>query len=111
MTVPSVYLDDLPDTPVILDVREDAEWAAGHIDGAVHVPMMRVPNQLAYEPGEIETGRTIVVVCAHGGRSAQVTHFLTQHGYDAVNLVGGMHAWAGSGRPMVSETGEQPYVL
>jgi rhodanese-related sulfurtransferase len=111
VTVPTVSADDIPENAILLDVREDDEWAAGHIDGAVHVPMMRLPNQLAYEPGELTPAKPIVVVCAHGGRSAQVTHWLSANGYNATNLAGGMHAWAQAGRPMVSESGGEPQVL
>ena len=45
-----------------------------------------------------------------GGRSAQVTAWLTSNGYDAVNLDGGMLAWATRRRPMVSEDGAPPRV-
>ena len=45
------------------------------------------------------------MVCKVGGRSAQVVQYLNQAGWTAVNLDGGMHAWAAAGRPMVSDTG------
>ncbi|MBV9593867.1 MAG: rhodanese-like domain-containing protein [Actinobacteria bacterium] len=111
MNVPNVTVGDVPVDAVLLDVREDDEWAAGHIDGARHVPMFRVPSVVSRDPGELADGRPIVVVCAVGGRSAQVTAWLVQNGFDARNLVGGMHAWQSSGRPMVSETGAPPTTL
>ncbi|MCU1620126.1 MAG: glpE, partial [Modestobacter sp.] len=46
-----------------------------------------------------------------GGRSARVTAWLNQNGYDAVNVGGGMGDWDAAGRPMVSETGRPPYVV
>jgi hypothetical protein len=49
-----------------------------------------------------EAGR-IVVVCRSGGRSAAITDALRAHGYDAVNLTGGMCAWAAAGLPVVTE--------
>jgi rhodanese-related sulfurtransferase len=49
--------------------------------------------------------RQIVVVCKAGGRSAQVTAFLRQYGFDAVNLEGGMLSWAESGFPFNDENG------
>jgi rhodanese-related sulfurtransferase len=109
--VPTVDLREVPDGALLLDVREPAEWQAGHIDGAVHVPMNSLPQRLAYEPGDIRPDVPIVVVCKMGGRSAQVTAWLNQQGYDAVNLDGGMLAWAHAGRPMRSETGSTPTVL
>ncbi len=108
--VPTVALDDLPAGAVLLDVREDGEWVAGHIDGAVHVPMHQLPNRLAFDPGPLTPDARIVVVCKMGGRSAQVTSWLVGNGFDAVNLDGGMLAWATAGRPMVSDTGTSPRV-
>ncbi|MEO6885098.1 MAG: rhodanese-like domain-containing protein [Jatrophihabitantaceae bacterium] len=103
--IPSITLDGLPEGAHILDVREDFEWAAGHVEGAVHVPMNDVPNRVSYEPDLLANDRTTYVICAMGGRSGQVTAWLVQNGHDAVNVAGGMHAWADSGRPMVSDTG------
>lgn len=109
MQVPTVDLTELPADAVLLDVREDEEWAAGHIDGAQHVPMNRVPQHVAYGAA-LPQDRPIVVICKMGGRSAQVTAWLNHQGFDAANLDGGMLAWAGAGRPMVSDDGAQPYV-
>lgn len=108
--VPTVDVTEVPDGALLLDVREPEEWAAGHIDGAVHVPMNSLPQRLTYDPGPITPGRPIVVVCRVGGRSAQVTAWLNHQGYDAVNLEGGMLAWSGAGRPMISETDGVPRV-
>jgi rhodanese-related sulfurtransferase len=107
--VPTVAVDEVPADAVLLDVREDDEWAAGHIEGAQHIPMNRVPQQVAY--GEsLPADRPIVVICKMGGRSAQVTAWLKQQGFDAANLDGGMLAWATAGRPMVSADGAPPAV-
>lgn len=98
--------DPLPDDLSVLDVREPAEWEHGHIDGAVHIPMMELPQRL----DELPTGR-VVVVCKVGGRSGQVVAYLTQQGHDVVNLDGGMIEWADAGRAMVSETEHAPHVV
>jgi len=111
MQVPTVDVSSLPAGAVLLDVREDDEWAAGHIEGAVHVPMMTLPQRLQYEPGPITPENEIVVVCKMGGRSAQVTAWLRQQGYAATNLAGGMLAWAAAGRPMESADGRPPAVV
>ena len=98
--------DPLPDGLVVLDVREPLEWQHGHIEGAVHIPLMQLPGRL----GEVPEGQTLVV-CKIGGRSAQAVGYLVQQGIDAVNLEGGMLEWAGAGRPMVHETGDHPRVV
>jgi rhodanese-related sulfurtransferase len=88
--------DPLPQGLTLLDVREPSEWDEGHIDGALHIPMMSVPAQLAAIP----TDGQVLVVCAVGSRSARVAAFLRQQGVDAYNLAGGIVAWAQSGRPI-----------
>ena len=103
--VPSVSAADVPPDAVLLDVREDDEWEAGHVEGALHVPMSEVPQRLGDLP-EQET----YVICRSGGRSARVVAWLAQNGVDAVTVAGGMGAWAEAGRPMVSETGQEPFV-
>jgi len=108
--IPTVEVAELPSGAVLLDVRNDDEWQAGHIDGAVHVPMNSLPEQLQYGPGPLIPDVPIVVVCKVGHRAAQVTAWLNQQGFDAINLDGGMMAWQQAGRPMVSDDGE-PYVL
>jgi rhodanese-related sulfurtransferase len=108
--VPTVSTDELPD-PLpddveVLDVREPVEWEHGHIDGAVHIPLMELGARLE----EVPAGRT-VVVCKMGGRSAQAVAWLSQQGHDVVNLGGGMLEWAEAGRPMVSDNGHPPHVV
>ncbi len=108
--LPTVTVDELADNAVLLDVREDGEWQAGHIRGAVHVPMNEVPDRLAYAPGSITPDTRVVVVCKVGSRSAHVAAWLIHNGYDAANLDGGMLAWAAARRPMISEGDDAPYV-
>lgn len=101
--------DPLPEGLVVLDVREDDEWAAGHIDGAVHIPLMELPARLG-EFVELEAPQTLVV-CKAGGRSARAVAYLAQQGYDVVNLVDGMIGWERAGRAMVSDTGQPAAVI
>ena len=108
--VPNIDVAAVPAGAVILDVREDHEWVAGHIEGATHIPMMSVPQRLTYEPGPIQPDTDVVVVCHLGGRSAQVTAWMNANGFRATNLAGGMAAWQAAGKPMVSETGQSPTV-
>jgi rhodanese-related sulfurtransferase len=99
--------DPLPDHLVVLDVREDDEWAAGHVEGSVHIPLRQLGDRFAELP---LTGQTLVV-CRVGHRSAQATAYLVQQGVDAVNLAGGLAAWATARRPLVSDDGRTPHVL
>ncbi|HJW22995.1 MAG TPA: molybdopterin-synthase adenylyltransferase MoeB [Candidatus Limnocylindrales bacterium] len=83
----------------LLDVREQVEWDAGHIPGAVLVPR----GELAGRIGGVlpERDRQIVVYCATGVRSAYATQTLGQLGYaDVVNLAGGIEAWRRLGLPV-----------
>jgi rhodanese-related sulfurtransferase len=83
---------------LLLDVREDDEWAAGHAPQAVHIPMSSLTGRTA----EIPTDRTVICVCHVGGRSAVVTDALNRAGWQAVNLTGGMNAWEAAGLPVVT---------
>ena len=105
MQVPTVPADEIPEDAVVLDVREDDEWTAGHAPGARHIPLSQVPARLDELPeGEVH------VVCRSGGRSARATAWLNQNGFEAVNVAGGMGAWRDAGKPMVSEDGSEPTV-
>jgi rhodanese-related sulfurtransferase len=104
--VPTVPASEVPEDAVVLDVREDDEWVAGHIDGATHIPMGEVPARL----DDLPEADPLYVTCRGGGRSARVAAWLNANGYDAVNVGGGMGQWEAAGRPMVSETGQQPFV-
>lgn len=108
--IPTISRDELPPGAVILDVREDDEWAAGHIEGAVHVPIGSVANRMFYEPAELLTDEAIVVACKGGGRSTRVAAWLNANGFDAVVLAGGVGGWEAAGRPLTSDTGQPPYV-
>jgi YVTN family beta-propeller protein len=108
--VPACSVADLPAGAVLLDVREDDEWAAGHAPDAVHVPMGQVVARLD-EIAAALPDRPVRVVCRSGGRSARVTAYLKQAGWDVVNVDGGMRAWAAAGRPMVTDSNAAPRVL
>lgn len=88
----------LRERPVtVVDVREPAEWATGHIEGAIHVPLARLRADLegTLPPGEV------VFVCAKGARSAQAAQFARKHGREAVfSLDGGVGAWLSAGLPL-----------
>ncbi|WP_229693611.1 rhodanese-like domain-containing protein [Lentzea pudingi] len=112
MTVPSVEIADvpaqLPEGAVLLDVREQDEWDAGHAPGALHVPMSEIGARLEEVPNDVQ----LYVVCRAGGRSARVTQYLNQTGWEAVNVEGGMQHWEAAGRPLEGGTdGAEPQVI
>ncbi|MFI8101472.1 rhodanese-like domain-containing protein [Streptomyces sp. NPDC086023] len=109
--LPSVAAAEVPADGFVLDVREDDEWAAGHVEGALHIPMSGFVARFGELTEAVADGRRVHVVCRVGGRSAQVTQYLLQHEIDAVNVDGGMLAWDGAGRPMTTDTGTAAFVL
>ena len=81
--------------PLLLDVREPAEWQAAsvRVGGAelLQLPMQSIPPRLS----ELDPERPVAVLCHHGGRSMQVAMFLKQHGFARVaNIAGGIDAWS-----------------
>ena len=76
----------------LVDVREPVEFEAARIEGAELFPMRSIPKVL---PLLEEEENPIVVLCHHGMRSRQATHWLRANGIaNAVNLSGGIDAWA-----------------
>lgn len=76
----------------LVDVREPDEFAAGHVPGAVNLPMSSLGEHL----DELPEG-PFDVICQMGGRSARVVEALTARGLDATNVEGGTGAWAEAG--------------
>lgn len=103
---PEVLSTDLPAGAYLLDVREDDEWVAGHAPDAVHVRL----SDLGARSGEIPQDREVYVICRSGARSAYAAQALAGAGWSAVNVSDGMTGWAVAGKPMVSETGAEPFV-
>ena len=80
----------------IIDVREPEEVARARVDGAVHIPIGSLVERL----DEVPRDRTVYLMCAVGGRSAQATEFLAAQGVDAVNIEGGITEWYRAGLPV-----------
>ena len=77
--------------PLLLDVREDWEYAIAHLPGSLLIPMGQIPGRYESLPRD----RPVVVYCHHGMRSAQIVTFLSSRGFTQVhNLTGGIDAWA-----------------
>ncbi|AZS37965.1 Thiosulfate sulfurtransferase GlpE [Microbacterium lemovicicum] len=79
----------------LIDVREEDEFAAGHVPGAVNLPMSSIGEHLDELPDE-----PFDVICQAGGRSARVVEALEARGYDATNVDGGTGEWAQAGLPL-----------
>jgi rhodanese-related sulfurtransferase len=81
----------------IVDVREPDEWAAGHLPGAVLIPL----GQLAFRKGELDPARPVVTICRSGNRSLTAAELLLKSGFrDVRSMAGGMIAWAKAGHPV-----------
>lgn len=86
---------------ILLDVREHAEWRAGHAPKARHVPLARLPRHLRHLPER----RLVVTVCRSGARSGRAAALLARDGRSVANLAGGMRAWQRAGLPVVAAGG------
>ena len=76
--------------PVVLDVRNAGERAAGAIDGSLHIPLAELPSRLS----EVPAGTPVVVYCAAGTRSSIAASLLRRSGHtDVSDLIGGEAAW------------------
>ena len=80
----------------VVDVRRSGEYSAGHVPGAVSIPLER----LEAESPRLDAGRPTVVICAGGFRSSAGTALLRRAGFaDLYNVVGGTSAWVAAGYP------------
>ena len=86
----------------LVDVRQDYEWEAGHIEGAVHIPLEDLPGRA----DEIDRERPVVFGCRTGSRSSFATAAFREAGFEAYNLAGGLQAWVEDGREIEPGDGE-----
>lgn len=103
MAIPEISVSELASRletgASLVDVRNPDEFEAGHVPGAVLIPLPEIPDRV----GEIPTDRTVLFICRSGARSGQAVDFLRGRGIDAVNVAGGTLAWIDEGKPL--ETG------
>jgi len=87
---------DGEDPPLLLDVRDGDEFAAGRIPGALNIPYGQILERLAEVPRE----RTVAAVCSGGKRSGLAASILQREGYESVLHVasGGVGTWRRQGR-------------
>jgi rhodanese-related sulfurtransferase len=91
--------DEVARGALLVDVREPNEWDAGHLPGAVHIPMGQIPKRVA----ELPRDRKIIFTCRSGNRSGTIKDYMIdEHGYsDVHNQLGGILAWQVAGLPIV----------
>jgi rhodanese-related sulfurtransferase len=87
---------------ILIDVRQENEWDAGHAPMATLIPLAELPDRL----DELPRDRLIICACRSGGRSLRAASFLQEQGFDTVNLTGGMMAWFGEDFPFESDDGD-----
>jgi rhodanese-related sulfurtransferase len=88
----------------LVDCRELYEWAAGHIDGAVHLPVNAIMSGAG---SDLPTDKPVAVICRTGNRSELGAMMLQARGYEAYNVAGGMEAWAAEGLPFAADDGSE----
>ena len=90
------------DGTLLIDVREQDEWDSGHAPDARLVPLSQLQDRVA----ELPEDTRFLVVCHSGMRSMRATAFLRAEGLDAVNVTGGMVAWAQSGGALTANAAD-----
>ena len=97
---PVEYVADFDDpaSHLLIDVRTPEEFASGHIDGSVNIPVEEMQGRLDDVPSDVP----IVVYCRSGNRSATAARILTEAGYAHVYDLGGIQDWVAEGLPIVN---------
>ena len=98
---PAEAIDLVRDGAILLDVREQDEWDAGHAPQALHLAM----SELNARVGELPQDIQLVCVCYVGSRSGMVAEALNRAGWQALNMAGGMRAWQAAGLPVLDAAG------
>ncbi len=81
----------------VLDVRTDREWKGGHVPGARHIVMPKLPERV----GELDKSKPTAVYCASGYRASLASSILKRAGFqDVKNVPGSWHAWKAAGLPV-----------
>ncbi|PZG41109.1 rhodanese-like domain-containing protein [Listeria ivanovii] len=75
----------------ILDVRDAAEFAEGHIPNAINIPINELPEKFK----GLDREQAYTIICYAGGRSERASQFLAAEGFEVTNVMGGMGAWHG----------------
>ncbi len=81
------------DGAMVVDVRNDDEYATGHVSGAASLPLPEVEARMP----ELPKDQTIYFICQGGGRSGKAADLLSEAGFDARSVSGGTSAWIEAG--------------
>ena len=85
---------------VLVDVRTDGEWNAGHLKDAKHIDISK--PDFDKKISELKKDATVIVYCAVGGRSSRAAGMMSSKGFKKVyNMDGGINAWAANDFPIV----------
>ena len=88
---------------VLIDVREADEFAAGHLQGAVHIPRGLLEFKLSAMPALQARDLNVVLYCKTSGRAALSAVTMQSMGYlNVSSIAGGYDAWAAAGKPVVT---------
>ena len=94
----SDHLDEIQ----LVDCRDQYEWDAGRVDGAIHIPLNAI---MAGSGPELVQGKPIAVICRSGNRSELAAMMLQARGFEAYNVEGGMEEWEREGLPYSAPDG------
>lgn len=83
---------------VLVDVREESEWAAGHIAGAIHIPLGSLN---ADTTKDLPKDKPVYIYCRSGARAGNAEQILKGFGYDNAKNVGGIIVWQQNGGALV----------
>ena len=86
----------------LVDCREQYEWDAGRVDGAIHIPLNSI---MAGAGSDLDQAKPIAVICRSGNRSELATMMFQARGFEAYNVEGGMEEWAREGLPFGAPDG------
>ena len=94
------------DNALVLDVRLEKEFATGHIENAVHIPVGALEARI--RELEKHKGSPVIVNCQTGNRSMFAAKILRKHGFENVyNLRGGINAWINANMPITTKSGKR----
>jgi rhodanese-related sulfurtransferase len=95
---------------VLVDVRDEEEWEAGHAPGAYHLPLHRLSaDRLSAD--RLPVGTVLITVCRSGARSTHAAAHLAAAGREVRNVPGGMRAWLEARLPVVRDDGSTGTVI
>jgi rhodanese-related sulfurtransferase len=90
------------DADVLIDVREESEFAAGHLPGAIHASRGMLEFKLSSNPALQPRDLKVVLYCKTSGRAALAARAMHDMGYlNVQSLAGGFDAWKAAGKPVV----------